>query len=122
MKRKRKPYFPPSRGPKAPAPVGGPAGYQSTTAVAIDLNAGIGRKDVLVGSRVTILGTGLYAGQVGVVERLFAGGIHAALVRVETGAQRRAQVIVERDHRGRLGVSSIPVGARACRRGPDATQ
>lgn len=93
MKRKRKVFYPPSRSSKGTPPVGGTAPFVPSTVVAINLRAGIGRKDILVGSRVTILGSGLYAGEVAVVERLISGGIPAALVRTEAGATRRVRTI-----------------------------
>ena len=93
MKRKRKVFYPTSRSSKAPAPAGGPAGYAPTTVVSINLEAGVGRKDVVVGSRVTILGTGPYAGETAVVERLITSGIPAAVVRTEAGATRRVRTI-----------------------------
>jgi len=70
MKRKRKVFYPPSRSAKGSAPTVGAVPFVPTTVVAINLRAGIGRKDIVVGSRVTILGTGLYAGEMAVVERL----------------------------------------------------
>jgi hypothetical protein len=92
MRRKRKVFYP-SKNTKGPAPAGSPAGYSSPTVVAIDLTAGVGRKDIVAGSRVTILGTGLYAGESAVVERLISGGIPAALVRTEAGGTRRVRTI-----------------------------
>jgi hypothetical protein len=61
--------------------------------VAVDPNARIGRKDIFAGSRVTILGTGLYAGETAVVARMISGGIPAALVRTEAGGMRRVRTI-----------------------------
>jgi len=43
--------------------------------------------------RVSILGTGLYAGEVAVVERIVAGVIPAADVRTEAGRTRRVRTI-----------------------------
>jgi hypothetical protein len=93
VKRKRKVFYPPPRSSKGATPSGGPAPFVPTTVVAINLRAAVGRKDIAVGSRVTILGTGLYAGEVAVVERLIGGGIPAALVRTEAGGVRRVRTI-----------------------------
>jgi len=93
MKRKRKVFYPPSRSAKGSAPIVGAVPFVPTTVVAINLRAGIGRKDIVVGSRVTILGTGLYAGEMAVVERLIGGAIPAALVRTEAGGTRRVRTI-----------------------------
>jgi hypothetical protein len=59
----------------------------------INLDAGLGRQDIAIGSRVTILGSGLYAGETAVVERLVSAGIPAALVRTEAGRARRVRTI-----------------------------
>ncbi len=64
-----------------------------TTLVAIDLDAGKGRNDIVPGSRVTILGAGLYAGETAVVERLSGGVISTALVRTEAGRARQVRTI-----------------------------
>jgi hypothetical protein len=93
VKRKRKVFYPPPRNQKGPAPAGAPVAFVPTTVVSIDLRAGVGRKDVAVGSRVKILGGGLYAGEVAIVERLISGGIPAALVRTEAGRTRRVRTI-----------------------------
>lgn len=61
--------------------------------VAIDTKAGIGRTGVLVGSRVRILGSGLYTGEVAVIERLVGGVIPAAFVRTASGGSRRVRTI-----------------------------
>jgi hypothetical protein len=93
VKRKRKVFYPPSRSAKPAAPTGSPVPFVPTTVVAINLRAAVGRKDIAVGSRVTILGSGLYAGEIAVVERLIGGGIPAALVRTEAGGVRRVRTI-----------------------------
>lgn len=93
MRRKRKVFYPTSRKTKGAAPAAGTPAFVPPTVVAIDLDAGVGRKDIVAGSRVTILGTGLYAGETAVVERLIAGGIPAALVRTEAGGTRRVRTI-----------------------------
>lgn len=93
MARKRKVFYPPSRSSKGAAPAVRTGQLAPTTVVAIDRTAGFGRKDVVVGSRVTILGGGLYSGEVAVVERLVGGVIPAALVRTEAGRTRQVRTV-----------------------------
>ena len=52
-----------------------------------------GRAGVTVGSRVRILGSGLYAGEVALVERLVSGVVPSAVVRTEAGRSRMARTI-----------------------------
>ena len=54
----------------------------------INLSAGAGREGFAVGDRVKINSTGMYAGQIGVIERLSSGVIPSALVRVEGGSRQ----------------------------------
>ena len=61
MARKRRVVYPPSRSSKGPAPVYVPPVTPPTVAK-INLQAGLGRNEIVPGMRVTILGTGLYAG------------------------------------------------------------
>jgi hypothetical protein len=61
--------------------------------VTIDLTAGAGRKNLDVGGRVRIAGTGLYAGEEATIERLIAGVIPAATVRTDGGGTRRVRTI-----------------------------
>ena len=61
--------------------------------VLIDVTAGIGRKNLKVGGRVLINGTGLYAGEHATIERLVAGVIPAATVRTDGGATRSVRTI-----------------------------
>jgi hypothetical protein len=74
---------------------GMPAGDrpQPPSVATIDMSAGLGRKEITAGSRVTILGSGLYAGERAVVERLVGGVIPAALVRTDSGHTRHARTI-----------------------------
>lgn len=92
MARKRKVFYPPSRSSKGRAPVGRDP-IVPPSLVAIDRRAGLGRSGIVVGSRVTIRGTGLYSGEVAVVERLVGGVIPAAVVRTEAGRTRQARTI-----------------------------
>jgi hypothetical protein len=64
-----------------------------SSVVSIDRTAIVGRAGVAVGSRVRILGSGLYAGELAIVERLVAGVIPAATVRTEAGNARTARTI-----------------------------
>ena len=61
--------------------------------VTIDVTAGAGRKNLLVGGRVRIAGTGLYAGEEATIERLVAGVIPAAMVRTDAGGTRQVRTI-----------------------------
>lgn len=93
MARKRKISYPPARNArKKGAPSGGGA-ISPPGAVAIDMSAAHGRAGLSVGSRVRILGSGLYAGEVAVVERLVQGVIPAAMVRTSSGFSRQARTI-----------------------------
>ena len=64
-----------------------------STVVSIDKTAIAGRAGVTVGSRVRILGSGLYAGELAVVERLVGGVIPSASVRTEAGHARMARTV-----------------------------
>lgn len=94
--RKRKVNYPPARTATRPAPPAG-AGpepvYVRPTVVTIDLTAGTGRRDLRVGDRVRIVGSGLYTGEAAVIETLVSGVIPAALVRTEAGRTRRVRSI-----------------------------
>jgi hypothetical protein len=90
--RKRKVASPPSRSSKGPAPVYVPPVTPPTVAK-INTQAGLGRDEIVVGMRVTIMGTGLYAGETAVVESLVPGVIPAAHVRTEAGRTRRVRTV-----------------------------
>ena len=94
-KRKRKTVYPPARTDTRPAPVdgAGPEAYVRPTVATIDLNASRGKAGLAVGDRVRITGSGLYAGEAAVIEKLVSGVIPAALVRTESGSSRRARTI-----------------------------
>ena len=92
MTRKRRPTYPPPRSSKGPAPVYVPPVTPPTVAV-INRQAGTGKAGIEVGMRVTILGTGLYAGETAVVESIAGGVIPAANVRTEAGRTRRVRTI-----------------------------
>lgn len=96
MARKRKVSYPVPRTSRRPADPAAPATeqtYQRPSVVAIDLTAGAGRKGVTLGSRVRIIGTGLYSGELATVESLPGGVIPSALVRTDAGRTRRVRTI-----------------------------
>lgn len=88
---RKKVVYRPTRPKKGPPPSPGPIIPPSS--VTIDTTAGLGREGIVVGSRVTILGGGLYAGEIAVVERLVGGVIPAALVRTEAGRTRQVRTV-----------------------------
>jgi len=92
MARKQRTWYPTkkAKGPP-PAPAGEPAPRPSMAT--INTKAGMGRNDITVGSTVTILGSGLYAGETAVVERLVVGVIPAAMVRTIGGGTRQVRTI-----------------------------
>ena len=59
----------------------------------IDLTAGKGRAGLAVGGRVRIAGTGLYSGEIAVIEKLVTGVIPQAVVRTEAGKTRQVRTI-----------------------------
>jgi hypothetical protein len=91
MARKKRTYYPTKKAKGTPAPGRDPMVPPSVAT--INTSAGRGRAGLLAGSRVTILGTGLYAGEVAVVERFVGGVIPAALVRTEAGRTRQVRTI-----------------------------
>ncbi len=91
MARKQRTYYPTRKTKGTPGPAREPIVPPSLAT--INTKAGLGRPGIVPGSRVTILGTGLYAGEVAVVERLVAGVIPAAVVRTESGRTRQARTI-----------------------------
>ena len=69
---RRKVTYPPPKTANRPAPPTGlpdDAPYVRPTVAIIDLNAGKGRTGLSVGGRVRITGTGLYSGEIAVIER-----------------------------------------------------
>lgn len=94
--RKRKVTYPAPRTTTRPATaagVGGDPAYVRASVVAINLSAGSGRQGLALGDRVRIIGTGLYAGEVAVIERFAGGVVPAALVRTEAGRTRQVRTI-----------------------------
>ncbi len=94
--RKRKVTYPPPKTANRPAPASGlptDTPYVRPTVATIDLNAGKGRAGLTVGGRVRIAGTGLYAGEIAVIEKLVTGVIPQAVVRTEAGKTRQVRTI-----------------------------
>ncbi|HEX2469433.1 MAG TPA: hypothetical protein VHK05_02495 [Candidatus Limnocylindrales bacterium] len=93
---RRKVTYPPPKTANRPAPPTGlpdDAPYVRPTVANIDITAGKGRAGLTVGGRVRITGTGLYAGETAVIERLANGVIPSAVVRTEAGKTRQVRTI-----------------------------
>ena len=94
--RKRKVNYPPAKtANRPPPPTGLPndAPMVRPTVATIDLTAGKGRAGLTVGGRVRIAGTGLYSGEIAVIEKLVSGVIPQAVVRTEAGKTRQVRTI-----------------------------
>jgi hypothetical protein len=113
MGRKRKVVYPKKWSPPRPAPGAPPeAPVSRSTVVSIDLAARHGRDGLAVGQRVRILGTGLYAGELAVIERLSAAVVPAATVRTEAGRTRQVRTIdLEPVEAGRESTAGRPEAA-----------
>jgi hypothetical protein len=61
--------------------------------VTIELDAAKGQAGLKVGDRVRINGTGMYAGEIAVIEKLSNGPISSATVRTEAGRTRQARTV-----------------------------
>jgi len=123
--RKRKVTYPVARTSKRPAPAVG-AGPEPTyvrpTVVAIDVRATKGGRSISIGDRVRIVGSGLYAGEIAVVETVAGGVIPAAVVRTEAGRTRRVRTIdlepvTEADRAASEGDRAAAEGDRAAAEG-----
>jgi hypothetical protein len=92
--RKRKVVYPPAKTAtkRAPAPAPDPS-YERPNLATINLAATTGRAGFTVGDRVRIEGSGMYAGEIAVIERLSSGVIPSALVRTEGGGTRQVRTI-----------------------------
>ena len=89
--RKRKVSYPPPRSSKgAPPP---PAPIVPRTTIAIDSTATTGRSGLIIGGRVRINGTGLYAGEAATIEQFAGSAIPAAVVRTDAGHTRQVRTI-----------------------------
>ena len=93
---RRKVTYPPPKTANRPAPPTGlpdDAPDVRPTVAIIDTSAGKGRAGLTVGGKVRITGTGLYAGETAVIERLANGVIPSAVVRTEAGKTRQVRTI-----------------------------
>jgi hypothetical protein len=94
--RRRKVVYPPpktdSKGSSAASTADARAALAASRTVSINLQATTGRADIRQGSRVQIT-SGLYAGEVAIVESVVGGVIPAALVRTEAGRTRRVRTV-----------------------------
>ena len=94
MPKKKKDNFARSRVAQKRAPQPGSEAPEDRPNLArINLKAGAGRAGFAVGDRVKIESTGMYSGQIAVIERLSTGAIPSALVRVEGGGTRQVRTI-----------------------------
>ena len=94
MARKRRVVYPVKRTPpKGPAVAPGETPVVRSSVVTIDLSAQRGRDGLAVGQRVRILGTGLYAGEIAVIEKIGGSVVPAATVRTEAGRSRQVRTI-----------------------------
>ena len=93
MSRKRKQNYPPPKSNRRVAPAGSEESPVRPNLATIDLTAGTGRAGLSVGDRVRIDASGLYSGEIAVIERLSAGVIPSALVRTEKGDTRQVRTI-----------------------------
>jgi hypothetical protein len=75
------------------APTGPENPVERPTLATINLEAGAGRSGFKVRDRVVIGGSGMYAGETAVIERLSGGVIPSALVRTEAGNTRQVRTI-----------------------------
>jgi len=93
---KRKVTYPVAKTANRPARPSG-AGPETRpdrpTVATIDVNAGIGRPGLSIGSRVRISGSGLYGGELAVIERFATGVIPSAVVRTDNGKTRQVRTI-----------------------------
>ena len=112
--RKRKVTYPVARtATRRPRDAGlaGDSGYVRSTVASINLAALDVRDDLVVGGRVRIGGSGLYAGELAVVEAILSGIIPAAMVRTDAGKTRRVRAVdLERVTAERIPAESKPAG------------
>ena len=94
MTRKRKQFFPPAKTSNRREPLpGSDSSAERPNLATINLSAGAGKQGLSVGDRVRIEASGLYAGEIAIIERLSTGVIPSALVRVEGGGSRQVRTI-----------------------------
>jgi hypothetical protein len=95
--RKRKVVYPPPKtatkgASTAAAAADARAAAAASRTVSINLGAMTGRAEITKGSRARIA-SGLYAGEIAIVESVVGGVIPAAVVRTEAGRTRRVRTI-----------------------------
>ena len=88
MSRKKKTTYPPAKTSRRPPPAGTPESTDRPNLATINLEAGAGNPGLRVGDRVRINSTGLYANEIGVIERLSSGVIPSAFVRTDNGTRQ----------------------------------
>jgi hypothetical protein len=110
--RKRKVNYPVAKtATRRVVPPGSEASLVRPNLANIDLTAGAGRPGLAVGDTVRIQASGLFSGEIAVIERLIGGPIPAALVRVESGQSRRARTIDLEPIKPQSQANSNPPGA-----------
>jgi hypothetical protein len=92
MARKRKTFYPPAKTATRGAPAPNP-GFTPSGITAINVNARAGRSGLVVGGKVRISGTGLYAGEAAVIERFAGSAVPVAVVRTEAGRSRQVRTV-----------------------------
>lgn len=92
MKRKRVFYPKPAKGTPASGSEDARAAAAASRTVAINLSAMTGRPEIRQGGRVRIA-SGLYEGELAVVESVVGGVIPAAVVRTDGGHSRRVRTV-----------------------------
>ena len=93
MARRQRTFYPPKKSATPAAPADRVPPPLPRSVAVINLAAATGKAEIVVGARVLILGTGLYAGETAMVERLVTGVIPAAVVRTEAGRSRQVRTI-----------------------------
>ena len=89
--KKRKVFIPPKKSP--PRPDFSVENSGRPAPLTINLAALEGRPGLNVGDRVRILGTGLYAGEIAIIERVAGGVVPSVGVRTEAGRTRTVRTI-----------------------------
>lgn len=90
---KRKVNYPRARPARRRGPLEEQQIVERPNMATINMEAGVGRQGFKVGDRVRIGGSGLYAGETAVIERLSGGVIPSALVRTEGNSTRQVRTI-----------------------------
>lgn len=90
---KRKQRYQPGKPSRRALEPGSDASPERPNLATINLKAGAGRAGLAVGDRVRIEATGMFGGELAVIERLSAGAIPSALVRTANGGTRQVRTI-----------------------------